>query len=40
MEKEYSIDNYAYRLEMKNGEWYVNGEKMSLDEMIKRGIAK
>lgn len=29
----------ANTLQMINGEWYVNGEKMSLDEMIKRGIA-
>lgn len=29
----------ANTLQMINGEWYVNGEKMSLDEMVKREIA-
>lgn len=29
----------ANTLQMINREWYVNGEKMSLDELIKRGIA-
>jgi hypothetical protein len=38
--KGYSIDNYAYRLEMKGGKWYVNGKQMSFDEMIENGIAK
>lgn len=38
--EKYTINNYDNHLSFVNGEWYVNGEKMSLDEMVKKGIAK